>query len=360
MRMKVMVVGPTEIEDEVREAGARHQVYNRTPEFSAFIRDIEDKLKQVFRTANDVYLVNCSGTGIMECALVNFLSAGDKIIILSSGTFGDRWLEMATAYGLSPQFLQTPQGQQADLSVLSAALAPDVKAVFVTANETSTGTACDLKSIGKIVKASNALLIVDAVSSLSANRLETDAWHCDVVVSSTHKALAVPPGMSLISVSEKAWRHEAVATLPKYYFDLKRYRENMANGQTPFTPPISLMFQLNARLDRLLAEGLDNVIARHKNLSDYLRGKLTAMGIQTFDVNPSNGMVGVLFGPDIDAYEVVSRMRAEHSMQITPSPDPDKHRIARVGLFGNLNMQDVDDFVAALGQVVGQLKTQAH
>lgn len=360
MRMKVMVVGPTEIEDEVREAGARHQVYNRTPEFSAFIRDIEDKLKQVFRTANDVYLVNCSGTGIMECALVNFLSPGDKIIILSSGTFGDRWLEMATAYGLSPQFLQTAQGQQADLSALSAALTPDVKAVFVTANETSTGTACDLESIGKIVKASNALLIVDAVSSLSANRLETDAWHCDVVVSSTHKALAVPPGMSLISVSEKAWQHEAVATLPKYYFDLKRYRKNLANGQTPFTPAISLLFQLNARLDKLLAEGLDNVIARHKKLSDYLRGKLTAMGIQTFDVNPSNGMVGVLFGPDIDAYEVVSRMRAEHWVQITPSPEPDKHRIVRVGLFGNLNTRDVDDFIVALGQVIGQLKVQAR
>lgn len=354
MRMKVMVVGPTEIEDDVRLVGAKHQVYNRTPEFSEFIFGIESKLKQLFRTSNDVYFVSCSGTGIMECALVNFLSTGDKVIILSSGVFGDRWLEIGTSYGLNCQYLKTKQGQQADLSILTEVLTPDVKAVFVTANETSTGTACDLEAIGKIVKPSNALLIVDAVSSLSANRLETDAWHCDVVVSSTHKALALPPGMSLISVSEKAWQHEAVATLPKYYFDLKRYRKNLVNGQTPFTPAISLLFQLNLRLDKILSEGLDKVVERHKKLSDYLRTQLQLLNICTFDINPSNGMVGILFDSGIDAHEVITRLRREFQIQITPSPEPDKNRIARVGLFGNLNLKDVDDFIAALKHVIGR------
>jgi aspartate aminotransferase-like enzyme len=355
MKMKVMVVGPTEIEDDVRLAGSAHLVYNRTPEFSEFIFGIENKLKQVFRTSNDVYLLSCSGTGVMECALVNFLSAGDKVFILSSGVFGDRWLEIATSYGLNCQYLKTEQGQQADLSLLTAALKPDVKAVFVTANETSSGTTCDLEAIGKIVKPSNALLIVDAVSSLSANRLETDTWHCDVVVSSTNKALALPPGIGLITVSEKAWQYEAVATLPKYYFDLKRYRENLLNGQTPFTPAISLLFQLNLRLDKILAEGLDKVIERHRTLSDYLRAQLQLLNIRTFDINPSNGMVGISFGPGIDAYEVVYRLRKEFQIQITPSPEPDKNKIARVGLFGNLHIKDVDDFIAALKQVIGRI-----
>jgi aspartate aminotransferase-like enzyme len=148
MKMKVMVVGPTEIEDDVRLAGSAHLVYNRTPEFSEFIFGIENKLKQVFRTSNDVYLLSCSGTGVMECALVNFLSAGDKVFILSSGVFGDRWLEIATSYGLNCQYLKTEQGQQADLSLLTAALKPDVKAVFVTANETSSGRSAASPQIG--------------------------------------------------------------------------------------------------------------------------------------------------------------------------------------------------------------------
>lgn len=354
MRMKVMVVGPTEIEDDVRQAGADHQVYNRTPEFSEFVSGVEKKLQRLFRTANDVYFLSCSGTGIMECAVVNFLSAGDKVIVLSSGVFGDRWNEIGTAYGLECLFLRTEQGRQIDPSILAASLTPDVKAVFVTANETSTGTLCDLESIGKIVESSGALLIVDAVSSLGANRLETDAWHCDVVVSSTHKALAVPPGIGLISVSQKAWLQEPAATLPKYYFDLKRYRQNLTRGQTPFTPAISLLFQLDARLDKLLAEGLDEVVQRHGKMSGYLREQLDRLNIRTFDVNPSNGMVGIRFGDDIDAYEVVSLLRKKFRIQVTPSPEPDKHRIARVGLFGNLNFEDIDDFVGALKDVIGK------
>lgn len=354
MKMKVMVVGPTEIEEDVRLLGSVQQVYNRTPEFSDFIFGIEDKLKQVFRTSNDVYFVSCSGTGIMECALVNFLSAGDKVIILSSGVFGERWFEIATSYGLSCQIIRAEQGQQFNLSNLERLLTSEIKAVFVTANETSTGTACDLEAIGKIVQNSSALLIVDAVSSLAANRLETDDWHCDVVVSSTHKALALPPGMSFISVSEKAWQHEAVATLPKYYFDLKKYRKNILNGQTPFTPAISLLFQLNLRLDKIISEGLDNVVDRHKKISDYLRIQLRMLNIITFDNNPSNGMVGILFDSDTDAYEVVTRLRNDFRIQITPSPEPDKNRIARVGLFGNINFKDVDDFVTGLKCVIGK------
>lgn len=352
--MKVMVVGPTEVEDDVRQAAGRHLVYNRTPEFSEFIARMQSKLKQVFRTDNDVHLLSCSGTGIMECALVNFLSAGDKVVILSAGVFGDRWFEIGTAYGLDCRVIKTEQGGQFDLDALRDALTPDVKAVFATANETSTGTRCDIESVGRIVKASSAILIVDAISSLSANALETDAWHCDVVAASTHKALAVAPGLSLITFSEKAWRHAAIATLPRYYFDLRRYRKDMARNQTPFTPAISLLFQLDARLDKILAEGLENVIERHRKKSDYLRAALESMNLHTFDISPSNGMVGIRFEPDIDAYQVVMRLRDKFGIQITPSPEPDKHRIARVGLFGNIESGDIDELVSALKHVLAE------
>ena len=354
MRMKVMVVGPTEIEDDIRQAGAAHQVYNRTPEFSEFVLGVESKLKRLFKTENDVYFLSCSGTGIMECALVNFLSPGDKVIVLSGGVFGDRWLEIGAEFGLQCIALKVQQGQAADLSRLTAALTPDVKAVFVTANETSTGTLCDLENIGQIVNNSGAILIVDAVSSLGASPLESDAWHCDVVCSSTHKALAVPPGIGLISVSAKAWRHSESAKLPKYYFDLRRYKLNLTRGQTPFTPAISLLYQLDARLDKILDEGLDQVVARHEQMAVYLRTQLRSIDIDTFDIAPANGMVGIRFGPDIDASAVVDKLRSQFKIQITPSPEPDKHRIARVGLFGNLGIRDIDTLVSALRAVIGR------
>ena len=351
-RDKVMVVGPTEVEDDIRKVGSQHMTYNRTPEFSRFLSELQIKIKDVFKTSNDVFFVGCSGTGIMECAMVNFLSPGDKVLVLSGGVFGERWIEIGTSFGLQCDFIRVNPGERFEIEEIKSKLNSDVKAVFITANETSTGTKCDVEEIGKIVKTSSAILVVDAVSSMGANEFETDLWSCDVVATSTHKAFALPPGLVMISVSEKAWEKEKSATLPKYYFDLKKYKKDTPRGQTPFTPPISLLLQLSARLDKMLNEGLESVVERHGKLSKYLSSELHRMGIETFSNSASNGMVGIKFSKPHNAYEIITRLKEEFNIQITPSPEPQKDSVARVGLFGNINKEDVDALLSALKSIL--------
>jgi aspartate aminotransferase-like enzyme len=349
---KLMVAGPTEIEADVRKAGSSPMVYNRTPEFSQFILQVEKKLKLFFKTKNDVFILSSSGTGAMECAMVNFLSPGDEAVILSGGTFGYRWHEIASRYGIRSRLITVSAGESVDPEVIKAAITDATKAVFVTANETSTGVVIDLEAIGKHVKETQAILVVDAVSSLGADRLETDKWHCDVVITAGQKALAIPPGIAFVSVSEKAWRLADQSTTPKYYFDLRFYRDNLPRGQTPFTPPISLLYQLDARLKKIRATGLEVIIEQQRAKSLYLQDKLKSIGLKVIGSKPSNGVVGILFPDQIDAFHIVERLREEYKIEITPSPGRDKTRIARIGLFGDLTKEDIDYLIRALKELI--------
>jgi len=345
---KLMVAGPTEIEEDIRAAGAQPMVYNRTPDFGQFILEVEKNLKTFFKTKNDVYILSCSGTGAMECAVINFLSPGDEAVILSGGTFGYRWHEIASRYGVKSRLLTVSQGESINPGVIKEAITDVTKAVFVTANETSTGVIIDLEAIGRHVEETQAILVVDAVSSLGADRLETDMWNCDVVITAGQKALAIPPGIAFISVSEKGWQLAEKSKTPKYYFDLKFYRDNMVRGQTPFTPPISLLYQLDARLKKIIAQGLDSIIDKQKEKSLYLQDMLRNIGLPVIGSKPSNGVVGIRFPEEINAVHVVERLRNDYAIEITPSPGDDKSKIARVGLFGNLTVEDIDNLIKAL------------
>lgn len=352
---KLMVAGPAEMEEDVMLAGARHMAYNRTPEFSQFLLELEKKLQSFFKTKNDVYIISSSGTGAMEAAIVNLLSPGDDVVILSGGTFGQRWYDIASRYKINCNIIKVLQGESINPKIIKEKIADYTKAVFVTANETSTGTVIDLENIGKGMKDSNAILVVDAISSLGADILETDKWSCDVVIASSQKALALPPGLSFITISEKAWRLIEESKIPKYYFDLKSYKENLQRGQTPFTPPISLLYQLDVRLEKILKIGLNDVTAKQKEKSLYLQKGLSLLGLKTISQNPSNGVVGILFPPEINAFYVIQRLREEFGIEITPSYGTDKSRVARIGLFGNLTLSDIDTLLDALRQLLQRL-----
>lgn len=348
----LMIAGPTEIETSISGAGSFHMVYNRTPEFSSFLLEIESNLKSLFQTENDVYILSSSGTGAMECAVVNLLSPGDDVLVLSSGTFGYRWYEIASRYNINCSLLEVPQGESVSPEVVDSHITPSTKAVFVTANETSTGILIDLEKIGSYVKKHQAVFVVDAVSSLGADQIKTDEWGCDVVISSSQKALALPPGLSFVSVSEKAWQLIEQSTMPKYYFDLQSYRDNIGRGQTPFTPPISLLYQLDLRLKKIVSEGIDNLISRHGNKAQYLQHKLKEMGLTVIGKHPSNGVTGIRFPPNVDACAVVKILREEYDIEITPSPGDDKSRIARIGVYGNIQLSDIDYLIDSLKAVV--------
>ena len=348
----LMVAGPTEIEEEVRKAGSLSMVYNRTQEFSQFILQVEEKLRLFFNTKNDVFILSSSGTGAMECAIVNLLSPGDEVLILSGGTFGQRWYDIASRYQINSNLIKVGQGESVDPIVIKQNVNKKTRAVFVTANETSTGVLIDLESIGHYVDETNAVLVVDAVSSLGADRLETDNWHCDVVISASQKALAIPPGLSFITVSEKAWALVNKSKTPKFYFDLKMYKENLARGQTPFTPPISLLFQLDSRLKKIIEKGLDHILEEQREKSLYLRKGLESLCLKIIGSKPSNGVIGVLFPEKINAFKIVEQLRQKFSIEITPSPGNDKTKIARVGLFGNISFSDIDALIKALEKIL--------
>lgn len=348
---KLMIAGPTEIEGDVRAAGSFPMVYNRTPEFSHFLLNLTEKLKRIFKTQNDVYILASSGTGAMEAAVTNLLSPGDEVVILSGGTFGHRWYEIAERFSINCNLITVDQGESVDPLKIKEKITSNTKAVFVTANETSTGVTIDLKSIGQIVEETQAVLVVDAISSLVADPIETDKWHCDVVISASQKALAVPPGLSLVSISEKAWRLVEKSRIPKYYFDLRMFRENLPRGQTPFTPAISLLYQLNIRLDKLLKSDLNNVIQEQHSKSVSLQKGLNALGLKVIGSRPSNGVVGILFEKH-NAYEIVQKLRDDYQIEITPSPGADKTRIARVGLFGDIKKEDIEELLSALKKIL--------
>lgn len=348
----LMVAGPTEIEPSISDAGSSFMVYNRTPEFSSFLLEIESNLKSLFQTKNDVYILSSSGTGAMECAVVNLLSPDDEILVLSSGTFGYRWYEIATMYKIKCNLLSIPQGESVKPEDIESKLTPNTKAVFVTANETSTGILIDLEKIASYIKKHKAVLVVDAVSSLGADLIRTDEWGCDVVISSSQKALALPPGLAFISVSEKAWELIEKSTIPKYYFDLKGYRDNIVRGQTPFTPPISLLYQLDLRLKKIVSEGVESVIIRHGKKALYLQKKLKEIGLKVIGERPSNGVIGIYFPANIDAYSVVIKLREEYGVEITPSPGEDKGKIARIGVYGNIQFSDIDYLIESLQTII--------
>ena len=351
-RSLLMVAGPTEIENDILELGAQPMVYNRTDEFSTFVKEIEKMLKLVFKTQNDVLFISSSGSGAMEAAVVNLLSEGDEALIVSGGTFGYRWFEIANRYNINCTLIELHEGEVVTAEMIRQKITKETKAVFVTANETSTGTLTDLESIGKYIKDTNAVLVVDAVSSLCADTLDSEAWHCDVVLSSSQKALALPPGLSFITLSQKAWGLVEESRIPKYYFDLKEYRNNLSRGQTPFTPAISLLYQLEKRLRKICDVGVDSVINNQKKKAEYLKNGILGLGLRIITQHQSNGVIGILFPPTIDANQIIDIMKKEHGIQITPSPGENKHRIARVGVYGDISIEDIDAFLQSMKNVL--------
>lgn len=345
---KVMTLGPVEIEDEILSFGAKRMVYNRTEEFSKWIKGINKNLKYIFQTKNDVMILASSGTGAMETAIVNTLSEKDEVLIANNGTFGERLVKICSIYNLKVKEIKGEFGKQINPNKIKENLTKDTKAVLITANETSSCTLSDIEAIGKTVQNTNAILIVDAVSCLGCDEFKTDEWHCDVVFASANKGIGIPPGMAFITFSDKAWKMVEKSTLPKFYFDIKEYKKDIIRGQTPFTPPISLLFQLDRRLKKIKEKTIESIIDKNKKLSKQLREGISKLGLSLTSDNLSNGATGVVFPEGIDAKEIVDMMLAEHNIAVMPTPPPREHKMLRVGILGNINESDVGEFIKAL------------
>ena len=343
---------PTPIPEEVLQAGAKQMINHRGPEFIALINDVTDKLKQLFQTKNDLFLLTASGTGGLEAAIVNTLSPGDKVLSVSIGVFGDRFASIAQQYGAQVIPLRFEWGKAADIDTIRRALQddPEIKAVLVTHNETSTGVTNDLASISSLVKEFDKLLLVDAISSLGSINLPVDYWHCDVAITGSQKGWMVPPGLSMVSVSEEAWRAHANARMPRFYWDFTKARSYLEKGQTPWTPAVSIIFGLSVALEMMFEEGLANIVARHARVGKAAREGIKALGLSLFaeENHASNTVTAVAASDGLDSKKLVKILRTEYQVVLAGGQQSLDGKIFRIGHLGWVTEADIESVMTAL------------
>lgn len=358
MRNKLMVLGPTEIEDDVLAAGAIPLDYMRTPDYSERLRHIFENLQYIFETTCPVLIYACSGTGIMEAAVINSCTTKGSVLIVNGGSFGARWKDICECHGLTIRELKIDFGQSVDPKDIAKELEqhPEICAVFTTLDETSSGALTDIEAIGKIVNNyPDTLLICDCVSGLIVESLKMDDWHVDIAVTSSQKALALPPGLAFMAVSEKAQKRIRQKHLSGFYFDAQPYLLDWKRGQTPYTPPVSLLAQLELRLNKIRSVGLGNIREQYCRMTEYLRAGLKQLGLKVFATHPANAVTGIWI-KDVDAAEIVNVIREKYHIEIAPSGGELKNNFIRIGNLGNINKEDIDELLHALKETISELR----
>lgn len=363
-KLMLMIPGPTPVPEQVLLAMAKHPIGHRSGDFNKIMAEVTEGLKWLHQTQNDVLVLASSGTGAMEAGIINFLSPGDRVLVGNNGKFGERWGEVCEAYGLTVQAITAEWGKPLDPEQFRAALEADtdkqIRAVIITHSETSTGVLNDLETINRHVKAhGQALMIVDAVTSLGAVNVPIDEWGLDVVASGSQKGYMLPPGLGFVSVSAKAWEAYKTAKLPRFYLDLGKYRKDAAKNSTPFTPPVNLFFGLQAALRIMKAEGLENIFARHQRQMQATRAAMRACDLPLFapDEAASPAITAVM-PQAVDAEQIRSAMRKRFDIALAGGQDHLKGKIFRVGHLGFVSDRDILTAIAALEATLQDLGHQ--
>ncbi|MDP8299044.1 MAG: alanine--glyoxylate aminotransferase family protein [Candidatus Tantalella remota] len=356
-KKRLMSPGPTPVPEKVLLKMADTIIHHRTPQFKAVLKDVHAKLKKVFCTKNPVFVLASSGSGAMEASVVNLLSKGDKALVVRGGKFGGRFAEISEAYGIEVVTYDVKWGEAADPSIVEKMLKddPSIKVVFSTLCETSTGVVHDIEAIAAVTSKTDAVIVVDAISGLSADELRVDGWGVDVAVCGSQKGLMLPPGLGFLSLSSKAEKLVERSDLPKYYFDLAAAKKAHDRDDTPWTPAISLIMGLNEVLDMLLEEGVDNVLTRHARLAEITREAVKAMGLELFSSSPSNAVTSVKVPEGVDGTALVKKMRDEQGVTIAGGQAELKGKIFRVGHLGYMDGFDTITTIAGIEMVLTQL-----
>ncbi len=352
------IPGPTPCPNEILQAMTKQMINHRGPEFGQIVNGVTARLKQLFQTKNDVFLLTGSGTGGLEAAIVNTLSPGDKALSISIGVFGERFATIAEQFGAEVIPLKFEWGKAADIDSIRRALEtePEIRAVLVTHNETSTGVTNDLARVSATVKEFDKLLLVDAISSLGSINLPVDDWHCDVVVTGSQKGWMVPPGLAMVSVSEAAWQAHAVAKMPRFYWDFTKAKSYLEKGQTPWTPAMSTVFALSASLEIMLEEGLANVIARHAQVAKAARDSVKSLGLPLFadECYASNTVTAIAASNRLDVKKMLKILREEHQIVLGGGQQRLDGKIFRIGHMGWVTEDDIEVVISALKVVLPQ------
>lgn len=353
----LLTPGPTPLPIEVRQALGLPIIHHRTSEFQQIFSEVNDGLRYLFQTKGDIFTFSASGTGAMEAAVANLLSLGDQAITVCGGKFGERWGEICAAFGVEAISIDVEWGRPVEPAEIKRLLSEhkDVKAVFTTLCETSTGVVNDIQAIGKIVKDTDAVLVVDAVSGLGAEDLQTDNWSVDCVVVGSQKGMMLPPGLGFCSVSEKAYKCAGNSKLPRYYFDFKKAKKSLDKNDTPYTPAVSLIVALRESLCLIRKEGLKNVFKRHKLMAEATRTALTALGFKLFSSTFCNVVTSAYVPERIDSTQLVKLMRTKYGVSIADGQGELKGKIIRVAHLGHIQAADIKVGISAIEQALAEL-----
>lgn len=360
-KLMLMIPGPTPVPEAALLALAKHPIGHRTSEFSNILVEVTENLKWLHQTQSDVLTLNVSGTGAVEAGIINFLSPGDRILVGSNGKFGERWVEVGQAYGLNVEEVKVEWGKPLLPEVFAEKLQADtqkqIKAVIITHSETSTGVLNDLETINRHVKEhGEALIIVDAVTSLGAFNLPVDAWGLDIVASGSQKGYMIPPGLGFVSVSPKAWEAYKTAKLPKYYLDLGKYSKATAKNTTPFTPPVNLIVALHTTLRIMKEEGLESIFARHERLKNATRAAIQGLNLPLLAADSYASPAITAVAPHgIEPDKIRSLMKKRFDIALAGGQDHLTNKIFRIGHLGFVSDRDILSCVASLEVTLTEL-----
>jgi aspartate aminotransferase-like enzyme len=342
--------GPTPIPNEVALAMSETMIHHRTPQFNGVFTEAREGLKKLFGTKSDVLMLASSGTGAMEASVANLFSSGDKVLVINGGKFGERWLNIANAYGLAPIEMKVEWGQAVKVADVEKQLKahPDIQGLMIQASETSTTVLHPVKEIAKLTR-NGPLFLVDGVTAVGVVPVPVDEWGIDVLVTGSQKALMLPPGLGFIALSDRAWEKTKKAKLPRFYFDLNLERKNQQKGSGAFTPAVSLIFGVRASLRMLEREGLENVYARHARLCRATRAAAMALGLKLLAPDsPSPAATGVYMPGGIDADQVLDYLRDKMNITLAEGQDQLKGKVIRIAHIGYMGAFDVITAIAAL------------
>ena len=353
-KLTLMIPGPTPVPETVLQAMARHPIGHRSADFQAIVHRTTEQLQWLHQTSNDVLVITGSGTAAMEAGIINTLSRGDRVLCGDNGKFGERWVKVAQAYGLEVEVIKAEWGQPLDPEAFRAALEADgekrIRAVILTHSETSTGVINDLQTIASHVRAhGTALTIADCVTSLGAADVPMDAWGVDVIGSGSQKGYMMPPGLSFVAMSERAWAAYARSDLPKFYLDLGKYRKSAKADSNPFTPAINLYFALQAALEMMQAEGLEAIVARHDRHRRATQAAMKAIGLPLYAAEGHGSPAITAVAPEgIDAESLRKEVRKRFDILLAGGQDHLKGHVFRIGHLGFVCDRDILTAVAAI------------
>ena len=348
IKQRLFTPGPTDVPPEVLNEMARPMFHHRTPRFREMFAATNEGLKKILQTSNDVLTLVASGTAGMEAAIACACPRDKKVLVSDGGKFGERWVKVAKVYGLDVDEVKLEWGTALQPQLVEEKLAAGAYGAVITVySETSTATACDLEAIGKVVAATDAILIADCITAAGVLPLKTDEWGVDIVAAGSQKALMLPPGLAVLSVSDKAWKIVDAQDAPGFYLDLKAYRKSLAKNDTPYTGAVSLVRGLKVSVDMINAIGIETVWKRSALLAKATRAAAEALGLQVFSKQPSDSVSGILFPEGVDD-EFRKKLQAKFGCSVAGGQEDLKGRIMRISHMGYTDPLDAIGLIAAI------------